>query len=322
MMTILLVLVRGCGMMKSSVLAKYRNDVQLGFKATKVEHPHYKLAKECLVKAIGFSGTDDFESVAISGPTGVGKSTLCRAFRDEVNSQVPLNSDELPVVVITAKNVTTPKSFFSALLYELGDIEPTKGTSEDMRIRLRILMQGRGVLMIIIDEFQDLFEGYTGEKAFKTAMFYKGFMKETLIPIVIAGTESVEHVLQVDGQFHRLYNLYRIPSFSIDTQQDTEYYKYFVDKLMKRSPLPSSVVFEGKMLERLFLATSGSMALLKKLITEAIHVAQKRDCTELSKEIFADAFSSYFKLRETQLGFNPFLATSQQLNKKLMRGVI
>ncbi|MBY5946011.1 ATP-binding protein [Photobacterium rosenbergii] len=308
--------------MKSSVLAKYRNDVQLGFKATKVEHPHYKLAKECLVKAIGFSGTEQFESVAISGPTGVGKSTLCRAFRDEVNSLVPPNSDELPVIVITAKVVTTPKSFFSALLHELGDIEPTKGTTEDMRIRLRILLEGRGVLMIIIDEFQDLFQEYTGDKAFKTAMFYKGFMKETLIPVVIAGTESVEHVLQVEDQFHRLYNLYRLPGFSIDTQQETEYYQYFVNKLMKRSPVPSSVSFEGKMLERLFLATNGSMALLKKLVTEAIHVAQKRNCMELTKESFADAFSSYFKLRETQLGINPFLATNQQLNRKLKRGVI
>ncbi|WP_299021902.1 TniB family NTP-binding protein [uncultured Photobacterium sp.] len=309
-------------MTKSSVLANYRNDVQLGFKATKVEHPHYKLAKECLVKAIGFSGTDEFESVAISGPTGVGKSTLCRAFRDEVNGQVPPNSDELPVVVITAKNITTHKSFFSALLYELGDINPTKGTSEEMRIRLRVLLKGRGVLMIIIDEFQDLFEEVSGPKAMKTASFYKGFMKETQIPVVIAGTESVEYVLQVDGQFQRLYNLYRLPSFSIDTQQGTEYYQYFVEKLMKRSPLPSSVTFEGKMLERLFLATNGSMALLKKLITEAIHVAQKRDCMELTKVVFAEAFSSYFGLRETQLGINPFLATTQQLNIKLKRGVI
>lgn len=309
-------------MTMSSVLANYRNDVQLVFKSTKVEHPHYKLAKECLVKAIGFSGTDEFESVAISGPTGVGKSTLCRAFRDEVNGQVLPNSDELPVIVITAKVVTTPKSFLSALLYELGDIEPTKGTTEEMRVRLRVLLKGRSVLMIIIDEFQDLFEEATGPHAMRTASFYKGFMKETQIPVVISGTESVEHLLQVDGQFRRLYNLYRLPSFSIDTQQETEYYTFFVDKLMQRSPLPSQVNFEGKMLERLFLATDGSMALLKKLITEAIHVAQKRESNALTKAVFTEAFSSYFRLREMQLGFNPFLATTQQLNRKLKRGVI
>ncbi|CAG20033.1 TniB family NTP-binding protein [Photobacterium profundum] len=307
--------------MKSSVLAQFQNQSLIEFKSSQVHHPHFKAVFRIFEKALCFSGLDEFESVAISGATGVGKSTVCRAFRDKLQKQVPGNSDEMPVLYLTAKTITTEKGFYSSLLFELGAVSPSKGTAEHMRIRLSRILRERGVIMIILDEFQDLFECKTGQSALKTATFYKGFMKEMRIPVVISGTEVVADLLKMDRQFQRLYNLCELPMFSMKNNNAVDYFSKFVTELMKKSPLRLEFEFKTIELRRLFLATEGSIAMIKKLTTEAIFVAQRADQDSLDLYSFCRAFQLYFVQRHQEIGLNPFSADADKLNRLFRKSV-
>ncbi|MEZ8742737.1 TniB family NTP-binding protein [Photobacterium swingsii] len=301
--------------MKSSILGQFQNPTLIDFKSSYVYHPHFKRVLKAFEKALCFSCSDEFESVAVSGATGVGKSTVCRAFEEKLQAMLPANSDEKPVINITAKTFTTAKGFYSSLLFELGAVNSTSGTTEDMRKRLVKLFHEKGVIMIILDEFQDLFECKSTQSALLTANFYKGFMKEMKIPVVISGTEVVAELLKINRQFQRLYNLYELPGFNMRSHQAIEYFSKFVAELMKNAPLPLAFEFKGVALKRLYLATEGSLALIKKLATEAIYVALENGQEELDLYAFAQAFKRYFIQRQEEIGLNPFEEDRIKVNR-------
>lgn len=307
--------------MKSSILEQYRDQSLIDFKSSCVQHPHFKAAIAFLKKALCFSGDHEFESVAITGPTGVGKSTVCRVFKQQLQSQIPSNSDELPVIYITTKTITTPKSFYSNLLHELGALKPDFGTADLMRTRLKTLLVERGVIVIILDEFQDLFECKATTEAVRTANFYKGFMKEMKIPIVISGTEEVANLFKINRQFRRLYNVYELPNLNMNSPQSSEYFRIFIQHLMKNCPMHVAVEFRGIDLERLYLATEGSIAMVKKLATEALLVAKENEAEALELSAFSSAFSTYFRYRYKEIGINPFNAKKPEI-KALMRRAV
>ena len=228
-----------------------------------VETPRHKAINAALEESLHMmrrSSGSDMRNLLITGDSGMGKSMTLKRFRDRVNGAAKLsNPDALPILYVNTPEETSLKAMSTAILDALGDLFPGKSAHHVQMIRIRALMDEVGVLMVILDEFQHIFEGRS-KGAIKTAtQFIKNLENQLGRPIVLAGMRSIENLVRGSPELRRRFNTrLRIGRYLLK-EPDSKEFLGFVKAVETALPLPVEEPFTDKRMMLALYCISGGI---------------------------------------------------------------
>ena len=98
------------------------------------------------------------EGLAIAGKSGTGKTCVLKSFQSNHRPTRGPDGAEIPVLYISVPAKPTVKSHAGAMLAALGEPDWERGTENEKLRRLSILMRIAGTRVVMLDEFQHLYD--------------------------------------------------------------------------------------------------------------------------------------------------------------------
>jgi hypothetical protein len=248
-------------------------------------------------------------NLCLIGPSGTGKSYLAKRLRDELNRTLPPGSDEIPVLIVDTPENPTLERMVDAVLTACNDEFAGKGEYKDKMRRLPLALAKRKVRIIIFDEFQQLFDGKTPKQSRIAAQWLKGLVNRKLVPIVLAGLESIQEAIATSAELKRRFTRYKsLKAYSMAVELDISQLNKV---LMSISPLvkqeKTASLRDKHMLLRLWLASGGILDYVFKMAKSAVLAAYRADLKGLvSLDHWSEAFVELQNELEKTGGINPF----------------
>ena len=283
-----------------------------------VSYPRFKAILSAIEYCHHFSCCkDEPECMFLSGPTGVGKSTIYRTYASKYPRQVTTEGTTVPILAITIPAPVTVKTVVTKMLWELGDPAYEKGTIGNQTIRLIGLIKDCGVELIILDEFQHFIDR-DSEKVLKTVSdWLKTLILDTNLPIILIGLPEAEQVLQLKSHSQlsrRFANRYCLSPFNWQSDNGLEF-RTFLHLLESSLPLKEvSNLGSSEMALRCYYASDGVIAYVMKLIRYGTYVALKQGQEKLDVNILGAAFEQYVHADKPDK-VNPFVTDNFDIDE-------
>lgn len=296
------------------------------FSTQTVMYPTFARAHKQLQNSIRATELRGEPSCALlSGPSGSGKSKMCRMFRNSIGSESSVITAEgkarrHPAFLCTVPAPVTVKSFSKAILTRLGHPRPT-GDSEDMKYELIQAIQTAGIRVMIFDEFQRLVKP-EAHKARKLLIdWLVALLGEIKIPVIICGTPECRELLSDDPLARRYPYLAKLDFLSFATREESEFTQTLLglDEAMHRlGKFEGGVHCQDMSLAiPLFAATIGNLEYLRQTLYEAMNSCLERSDRVLRREDFVEA-CYVLSLPKNLMGLaNPFECSQSECLKKI-----
>jgi hypothetical protein len=139
------------------------------------------------------------EGLMLRGPSGVGKSVLIQGYAAANPTKETEDGWVRPVVLVEAPGKGQQKPLAEALLTELGDPKPTRGTETSMMERAKHFIREQKTELIIIDEVQDAMRG----NMYDAGDFFKRILNWGLCPLLLVGLPHAIDLLKANEQLRR-----------------------------------------------------------------------------------------------------------------------
>ena len=234
------------------------------------------------------------QCIMIVGPTGVGKSTLLRAYTTMHPREPRLEVDRLPILEVTVPARATIRNFVTRLLLAVGDPLAGKRTVEAMENRLLRFIQQCEVEMLVIDDLQHFVEHNSKFALPDISNWLNNFVAETHTACVIAGLPEAERVLHANPQLGRLFgDPHVLHPFTWDATcpETVAEFRLFLKTLESMLPLPETMPLTSvDVAWRCYVASAGCMAYLMNLVRRAAQRAILLDRPALDLPLLAEAF--------------------------------
>lgn len=214
-------------------------------------------------------------NLLIFGESGVGKSTILNRWESRVraeNAKRAESEDDDGAggwAVLPAIRFQTPPAGDEAKLYNNILIEFGMRASPSMALAQKELMVRRliarcGVKVILMDEFHNALSGRF-DKRLHFNVLIKNLTNETGVPIVAAGTESVDQVFATEDQLNRRFNRIKLERMKMDGE-----WRKILRAYGKIIPLraPSDLT-EAGLSERLYALSKGVIGELSNILYDA-----------------------------------------------------
>lgn len=283
-----------------------------------VETPRHTAINAALEESLNMmrrSSGSDMRNLLITGDSGMGKSLTLKRFRDMVNSVARLkNPNALPILYVNTPEDTSLKAMSTALLESLGDQFPGKAPHHVQMIRVRELMDELGVIMVIFDEFQHIFDGRS-KGAIKTAtQFVKNLENTFGRPIALAGMLSIEEFVRRSSELRRRFGTrLRIGRYRL-MKADSLEFQAFVEAVEAALPLATEEpLVSERMKLALYCISGGIPDYLIKPLKLALSRALDRQQTILTTQDLIDAVNTF--LDPDGKVINPFEQDLNQLKR-------
>jgi Cdc6-like AAA superfamily ATPase len=263
------------------------------------QHSKYSAEPECLF---------------INGPTGTGKSTLYRRYEQQFTRQETDNGTVVPVLSATIPVPATVKSLATRLLFNLGDPAAEMGTTYNKTLRLERLMKNCSVELIILDEFQHFIDRDSHKILQTISDWLKNLLNDTAIPIILIGLPGSDAVLDSNQQLNRRFSVREsLDPFGWRVTKQQEEFRKFLYLLETKLPLkePSNLA-DISMAFRFYLASSGVIAHVMKIVRKATVKALEQSTEHLTLDILAQAYKEVMGAVIVR-GENPFQTDIEKL---------
>lgn len=264
---------------------------------------------------------DEPECMFLSGPTGVGKTTIYRTYASKYPRQITPEGTNIPILAVTIPAPATVKTVVSKLLWQLGDPAYDKGSTGKQTIRLIGLMKDCGVQLLILDEFQHFIDRDSAKVLKTVSDWLKTLILDTNLPIILIGLPEAEQILQLKchSQLSRRFaNRCHLNPFVWQPDSGAEF-RTFLHLLESQLPLESaSHLSELDMARRFYYASDGVVAYVMKLIRYGTYLALQQHQEQLSLSILAAAFEKYVHADKTDK-INPFINDEFELEEQKPR---
>lgn len=252
-----------------------------------IHHPKYEKMLEQLEETLVLSeGTVSPDSLFIYGPTGVGKSTVTKEFRDR-HPRIEVITEtrkyiHIPVLHVVVPPKATPKSLASKILYSMGDELHHKGTESQLTSRIHHYIDVLEIKMVVLDEFQHLIDSETDHVLTTASNWVKTFTEESAIPIVLCGMPQSVSIFAKNEQLDRRYcNKEPMNAFEYDLKEEIIDFRVFLKKVEGELPFsdPSNLA-DSSIADKLYYISMGIPFYVMKLLEFATVMAVKQgeDC--------------------------------------------
>lgn len=234
------------------------------------------------------------QNLLVLGESGTGKSSLCHWIRQKYPRFTLPDRDVLPVLNAPIPPAATISSMAEAILGPLGDPSPTSGTVSAKTARIFTLCRGCRVEMILFDEAQHLRDRGQSTTHYMVGDWLKTLIDQVAVPTVFLGLPRLEELLQVNEQLRRRFSRrIRLALGQSETETiQSECLQLFIS-LGACLPVPLSCGNYGwdEFGLRLYYASDGRVAYIKKLLTSALRGTVETEAREIGPAVLERAFT-------------------------------
>jgi len=213
-------------------------------------------------------------NLLIFGESGLGKSTILKRWEMRVREESARRAESpdlrtgdwaaLPVIRIQTPPAGDEAKLYNNILVEFGMRLPSSISLAQKELTVRRLMAECGVRVLLMDEFHNALSGRF-DKRLHFNVLVKNLTNETGVPIVAAGTASVDQVFHKDDQLNR-----RFSRIKLERMQRGEEWNRILRAFGRLIPLqqPSDLT-EASLSERLYTRSNGIIGELSNLLYDA-----------------------------------------------------
>ncbi|MNO67999.1 hypothetical protein D3C76_588170 [compost metagenome] len=299
-----------------------KNNVLKNFSEAAVYFPKFAKAYSIAYSAIEMSiNTASANAAIICGPSGAGKTTLCKQLIDQYDRNY---HEESPGGVFHRKTTVyfevpepvTIRQLVEEMLHKVG-VSTCKGSIAHLTSMLITQLGTLGVEVVFLDEIQRLCLPSADKIRMPTLGWIVSFCNRLQKPVMLAGTEECRYITQFSDAFANRYpNMIVLNFFNYEPRADSDYHRTLekLDELMHTlRPMQSAVhLHDADIAAGLYVGTSGNLKWLRILIYRALeHCLIRDDGTALRREDFLYAscqLNSKLNLHTN----NPFLLDLSQ----------
>lgn len=230
----------------------------------------------------------------IIGRAGTGKSGILRRIRNCPTRQScygGLDQDRRPVVNIKIPDLPSPKEVVRELASTLNAPIPRGFTRGEISRLLRNLFRDLGVRQLQMDEAHVLVEGCTPRQILINARFLKFLLVSCGVPIVLAGEEPLEVLLDHRALRRRCDTPIRLQPYIWRDTAVVEEWSGLAMNFARRLGFEEEDV-SLDLAARLYLDTDGVIGLLAKRMIEAARRAHAAS-ESLAQRHFSDAWRAW-----------------------------
>lgn len=256
---------------------------------------------------LGFAYSDakaEAEGIAIVGESGTGKTTLIRHFAEKHPPVRTESGLEVPVLMASTPSAPTPKALAGTLLAAMGAVDADQGTELQRTYRLKRLIIEAKTRIIVLDEFQHIFDRGRHKVMHTVADWIKLLMDGTQATVVICGLPTALTVINSNEQLARRFMApIQLPRFCWSNQdQRNEFLDIlgsFSDELTQVFDMPQ--LDTDEMAFRLYLASGGLLGYLSKLLRQLLRHASTNRKVVLTLADFDNAHKEAIWLQQKGL---------------------
>lgn len=242
-----------------------------------------------------YRATGVAQNLLILGESGTGKTSLARSFTQSYPKQVLPERDLLPVLHVSVPAAATIAGTVEAVLRQLGDPEPERGTVSAKTARAVRIARGCGVEMLLFDEAQHIQDRGRHYTQYLVGDWLKSLMDALGLPVTLLRLPRTQALLQANEQLRRRFThrLSLSVHGGVQETNDESSLKLF-RALSEALPLPLDArPFGWKELGlRLHYATDGRIAYVKQLLVNAYSHAVSQSGANISVSELSHAFTA------------------------------
>ena len=230
----------------------------------------------------------------VTGEAGTGKSSLCRWLAHQHPLRVLPERDVVELLITAVPPAASISGVASTMLEALGDPYANMGTISTKTHRIVTLCRGCGVEMLLFDEGQHLQDRGDTKTHYMVGDWLKHLIDELAIPTVLLGLPRLENILQVNDQLRRRFSSRRRlavgQSDTISIEAECLQLFYSLTSLIDL-PVSSDPYSVQEMGNRLYFASDGRVAYIKKLLFSALRMALEQDFDAIDAPMLEKAFT-------------------------------
>lgn len=295
------------------------------FKSKIVFHPRYRQACSQIQNAIeNTQALGEPVCALLCGPSGTGKSTLCRYFQKLYNGAVIRRDDgtyaNLPVFYCEVPSPTTVKGLITNMLRDLIDATPN-GNIEKLTHQLITCLKTCQVKIIFLDEIQRLCITTVSEKVrLDSLQWLVSFLNGSGIPVILSGTELCRNIRCENEAFENRYPYFaELSHFTYDTGSNSNFFSTLkqLDTVMYEiAALAKGVHLNDPTIAApLYVGTRGNLKIMRLIINDALKTCLQRDAPHELKSSDFYAACQYVGLPKNLSNGNPFAQPYDDLLK-------
>ncbi|WP_051303556.1 TniB family NTP-binding protein [Comamonas composti] len=242
-----------------------------------------------------FRQTGIAQNLLVLGESGTGKTTLARMFTEGNPRQRLLDRDVIPVLNVSVPAAATIAGTVEAILTQLGDLQPERGTISVKTARAVKLAKGCSVEMLVFDEAQHIQDRGKTQSQYFVGDWLKSFIDALSLPVTLLGLPRTQGLLQVNEQLRRRFSHRLSLSIEAGEQEPNENSSIgLFTSLAEALPLPlNPKPHSWKELGlRLHFATQGRIAYVKQILVHAYSCAVENGNDCITTNELASAFTA------------------------------
>lgn len=299
-------------------------DIYHAIDALFVNHPVFARAMDEIRDVIELHPVSTAPCIHISGPSGIGKSTLM----DRIEVEYPPVKDgtvvKLPggittvcdrykLLVLQMPEAPTVKSLARAMLAAYGDQFNGRGDEYTLSQRVDRLVAASATAAILIDEAQRAVERPGTVVSDKLIDWLKARHGANSVAIIFLGLGRLRHLFEIDRQIERRWDAeIRLEPYrwvGRDGEDDLEGQANFIGLLAKfrdLSPVPFDFdVEDDDIAFRFFYISQGLIGNLKKLLLKSARLLRRAQIDSFDLPLLRLAADGAFRLEANGMQ-NPF----------------
>jgi energy-coupling factor transporter ATP-binding protein EcfA2 len=231
----------------------------------------------------------------VTGESGTGKTTLCKALADRYpRSSVP-ERDIVPVLIVPIPPAATIASVAEAMLARLGDPSPSTGTSSAKTARAVHLARACSIELLMFDEANHIQDRGQSPTQYMVGDWLKSLMDNIQVPTVLLGLPRVNDLLRVNEQLRRRFTKHLQMALGQDPDDsiESQCLRLFAS-LTPSLPVPfnKESMSWNELALRLYAATDGRVAFVKSLLLGTIRLVFEKELTSITPGNLEAAFTS------------------------------
>lgn len=267
-----------------------------------------------------FRETEVARHMLILGESGTGKTSLCD-WVERINPPIYHEErDQIRVLIVRVPPAVSIGGIAEAFLNALGSFWEQRSSVTAKTKQIILLCRKCGVELILLDEAQHLKDRGDTKSQYLIADWLKFLLDELALPTVMLGLPRLEELLQTNEQLRRRFSR-RV--FLTLGQDDAGSVERECLQLFSSLALPLNLPVRSDPFNnmdfgcRLYYATDGRIAYIKKLLFAAFRKALLQDLQAIDIPLLAQAFTEEI-WREGIGKLNPF--NEQFVFRSLDRG--